>query len=97
MNRCDQPEKVIIISLVQVNMGPGVGEKCTNGYYMKNEKERCCTVIVCVCVCVCACVRACVCACVCVCSAFLLLCVCMILYVNCFGRTMLYMCTEYHS
>ena len=89
MNRCDQLERVII-SLVQVNMGPGVGEKCTNGYYMKNEKERCCTVIVCVCVCVCVRARACVC------SAFLLLCVCMILYVNCFGRTMLYMCIEYH-
>ena len=43
-----------------------------------------------VCVCVCAFVRACVrvCVCVCVCGA--------LLYVNCFGRTMLYMCIEYH-
>ena len=55
-------------------------------------------------VCVRACVRACVCACVCVCSVFLLLLffyfyiyifILIILYVNCFGRTMLYMCIEY--
>ena len=45
---------------------------------------------VCVCVCVCVCVR--------VCSAFLLILFFykMILYVNCFGRTMLYMCIAYH-
>ena len=48
--------------------------------------------IFCVCVCVCLCV--CVCVCVCACSAFLF--VCIIPYVNCFGRTMLYMCIEYH-
>ncbi len=49
------------------------------------------------------CVRACLRACVrvCVCGAFL--CVLLlgggggiILYVNCFGRTMLYVCIEYH-
>ena len=34
---------------------------------------------------------------VCVCSAFFVVVFfCIILYVNCFGRTMLYMCTEYH-
>ena len=35
--------------------------------------------------------------CVCVCSAVfvLFLVFCIILYVNCFGRTMLYMCIEY--
>ena len=40
----------------------------------------------------------CVCVCVCVCSAFLLLLFFkfVILYVNCLGRTMLYMCIEYH-
>ena len=48
---------------------------------------------VCVCVCVCVCVRACVRACVC--SAFVLY-IFIILYVNCFGSTMLYMCIEYH-
>ena len=48
----------------------------------------------CVRACVRVCVRACVRVCVCVCSAFL--CVCVTLYVNCFGRTMLYMCMEYH-
>ena len=44
-----------------------------------------------------ACVRACMCMCVCVC-----VCVCVvrvvfhiILYVNCFGRTVLHMCIEY--
>ena len=38
-----------------------------------------------------------VCACMCVCSAFLLLFYFLvILYVNCFGRAMLYMCIEYH-
>ena len=70
----------------------------------------CCSVVcVCVCACVCACVRACVCvcvrarACVCVCSAFLcvffssVFLLLIILYVNCFGRTMLYMCIEYHT
>ena len=37
--------------------------------------------------------------CVCVCSAFLSfsLFLFIILYVNCFGRTMLYMCIEYHT
>ena len=54
----------------------------------------------CVCVCVRACVRACVreCVCVCVCVVHVLVFVlfCIILYVNCFGRTMLYMCIEYH-
>ena len=34
----------------------------------------------------------CVCVCVCVCVVRFFI----ILYVNCFGRTMLYMCTEYH-
>ena len=46
----------------------------------------------CVCVCVCVCVW------VCVCSAFLFgyFCLfCIMLYVNCFCRTMLYMCIEY--
>ena len=43
----------------------------------------------------------CVCVCVCsVCSFFLFCFVCMfvfiILYANCFGRNMLYMCIEYH-
>ena len=46
----------------------------------------------CVCVCVRACVR--------VCSAFIIIIIIInfliILYVNCFGRTMLYMCIEYH-
>ena len=42
---------------------------------------------------VCACV--CVCVCVCVCSAFFGG-VFIILYVDYFGRTMLYMCLEYH-
>ena len=37
----------------------------------------------------------CVCVCVCVCSAFFGCCFCIILYVNCFRRTMLYMCIEY--
>ena len=47
------------------------------------------------CVCVRACVRACVR--VCVCSACLLLLFFgIILYVNLFGRTILYMCIEYH-
>ena len=36
-----------------------------------------------------------VCVCVCVYSAFYFL-FFIILYVNCFGRTMLYMCIEYH-
>ena len=38
----------------------------------------------------------CVCVCVCVCSAFFLFFTCIILYVNCFGRTMLYMCIQYN-
>jgi len=38
-------------------------------------------------------VRACVRACVRVCVR---VCVCVILYVNCFRRTMLFMCIEYH-
>ena len=51
------------------------------------------------------CYSQCVCVCgggggsVCVCSAFVVrfcCCFCIILYVNCFGRTMLYMCIEYH-
>ena len=42
----------------------------------------------CVCVCVCVCVS------VSVCSAFFSFRI--ILYVNCFGRTVLYMCIEYH-
>ena len=37
-----------------------------------------------------------VCVCVCVCVCFFVFCFCMILYVICFGRTMLYMCLEYH-
>ena len=41
-------------------------------------------VFVCVSVCVCACVRACVCV-----FPYI------IPYVNCFGRTVLYVCTEY--
>ena len=51
----------------------------------------------CVCVRVCACVHQCVCVCVCVCivRAFVFL-YNTILYVNCFGRTVPYMCTEYH-
>ena len=64
------------------------------------------SVCVCVCVCVCAyvcvcararvtCVCVCVCVCVRVCSAFLF-CFLNNTYVNCFGRTMLYMCIEYH-
>ena len=44
----------------------------------------------CVCMCVCVCVCVCVCS-VCVCLFFHI-----ILYVNCFGRTVLYMCIEYH-
>ena len=51
----------------------------------------------CVCVCVRVWARARVCVpnvCVCVCSAFF--CFCIILYVNCFGRTMLYVCIGYH-
>ena len=44
-------------------------------------------------VCVCG-VSVCVCVCVCV-VRFLFL-FCIILYVNCFGRTMFYMCIEYH-
>ena len=47
-------------------------------------------------VCVCVCVRACVRMCVCVCSAFFVFVFCIKLYANCFGRTMLYMCIEYH-
>ena len=48
--------------------------------------------------CVCACVRACVRACmhVCVFIVQLFVCFCIILYVNSFGRTTLYMCIEYH-
>ena len=54
--------------------------------------------------CVRACVRVCVCVCVCVCVfavfvLFFVFCFCfliIILYVNCFDRTMLYMCIEYH-
>ena len=42
------------------------------------------TVILGVCVCVCVCV-------VCVCVFF-----CITLYLNCFGRTVLYVCIEYH-
>ena len=41
----------------------------------------------------------CVCVCVCVCSALFCCCVfccCIILHVDCFGRTVLYMCIEYH-
>ena len=49
------------------------------------------------CVCVCGGGGGGVCVCVCVCSGFFVLFFCIILYVNCFGRTMLYMCTEYHS
>ena len=66
--------------------------------YMRIDYHSVC---VCVCVCVCACVRARVCArvracvhaCVCVC-----VCVCfrIILYVNCFDRTVLYMRIDYH-
>ena len=41
------------------------------------------TGIQCVCVCVCVCVYVCV-------------CFCIILYVNSFGRTVLYICIEYH-
>ena len=40
---------------------------------------------------VCVCVFVYVCVCVCVCAFFRI-----ILYVNCFGRTVLYMCIEYH-
>ena len=47
----------------------------------------------------CACVRACVRVCVCVCVVlfflFFFLLFCIILYVNCFGRTMLYMLHVY--
>ena len=56
---------------------------------------------VCVCVCVCVCVFACACVCVCVrlcmyvCSAYFNFNF-IILYVKCFGRTMLYMSIEYH-
>ena len=39
----------------------------------------------------CVCVRARACVCVCVCLVF-----CIILYVNCFGRSVLYMYIEYH-
>ena len=46
------------------------------------------------CVCVCVCVYVCVCVCVCVVHFFNLFFI--IPYVNCFGRTMLYMCTEYY-
>ena len=52
------------------------------------------------------CVCVCVCVCVCACSAFVCLCLFVCLfqfpndilckYVNCFGRTVLYMCIEYH-
>ena len=56
-----------------------------------------------VCVCVCACVRACVCACVRACVYVCVWCVArqylffrIILYVHYFGRTVLYMCIEYH-
>ena len=38
----------------------------------------------------------CVCVCVCVCMRRAFFSFCIILYVNCFGRTMLYMCIEYH-
>ena len=52
----------------------------------------------CVCVCVYVCVRACVCACVRVCEC-VRVCICMCAFsiegINCFGRTMLYVCTEY--
>ena len=34
--------------------------------------------------------------CVCVCGAYVCLSFCIILYVNCFGRTVLFMCIEYH-
>ena len=46
----------------------------------------------------CVCERERECVCVCVCSAVFVfvLVFCIILYVNCFGRTMLYMCIEYH-
>ena len=47
------------------------------------------------CVCVCEGGR-CVCVCVCVCVYVFVVCVFFIPYVNCFGRTVLYMCTEYH-
>ena len=54
-------------------------------------------------VCVCVCARACVCVCERerererVCNAFFFVFFfCIVLYVNCFGRTMLYMCIEYH-
>ena len=62
----------------------------------KRLKLQALCVRVCVCVCVGgggvrACVRACVCVRVCVCVCFRI-----ILYVNCFGRTVLYMCIEYH-
>ena len=51
----------------------------------------------CVCVCVCVCLYVCVCTCsVCVCVCFCFVLFCTILYVNRFGRTMLYMCIEYH-
>ena len=52
---------------------------------------------VCVCVCVRACVRACVCSCACV-RACVRACVCSAFFVVVVvvGRTMLYMCTEYH-
>ena len=49
-----------------------------------------------ICVCVCACMRACVCACMHACVWCVSLFVCITLYVNCFGRTVLYMCIEYY-
>ena len=66
----------------------------------------CVCVCVCVCeyvcgvlapVCACACMRVCVCAraraCVCV---YVCVCLDIVLYVNCFGRTVLYMCIEHN-
>ena len=53
----------------------------------------CLSVCVYLCVCVCVCVRACVCVCVCVCSPMFFR---ILLYVHCFGRTVPYMCIEYH-
>ena len=38
----------------------------------------------------------CVCVCVCLLRLFVCMCVLIILYVNCFGRTMFYVCIEYH-
>ena len=56
-------------------------------------------VCVCGCVCVCACACACVCVCVCVCVFVVLLknflyIFFITFYVNCFGRTVLYVCIE---